>query len=146
MGIEVNGVKKRVTAEDGEISVKAGSVHNFFIHDDSPEDMTVILSASDSGIDFQLDRIFFENWYGYWHDALLHDGGLDWIQFLAVSVSNPAFTAVFLSFALIVLDCNADPRWRRRLHTSSEMGPVPTPSGILDLCRNRSVDRGNPGI
>jgi hypothetical protein len=29
-------------------------------------------------------RVFFENWYGYWHDALLHDGGIDWIQFLAV--------------------------------------------------------------
>jgi hypothetical protein len=48
--------------------------------------MTVYLSASDSGNDYQLDRVFFENWYGYWHDALLHDGGLDWIQFLAVSI------------------------------------------------------------
>ena len=84
MGIEINGEVKKVLPDDGEISVKAGSIHRFFIHPDSPESMTVYLSASDSGMDFQLDRIFFENWYGYWHDALLHDGGLDWIQFLAV--------------------------------------------------------------
>lgn len=87
MGIEVDGVKRSVAAEDGEISVKAGSVHQFFIHPSSPGDMTVYLSASDSGLDYQLDRVFFENWYGYWHDALLHDGGLNLFQFLAVSVS-----------------------------------------------------------
>ena len=84
MGIEIDGRTKRVVPEDGEISVKAGSLHHFFMHPDSPKSMTVYLSASDSGMDFQLDRVFFENWYGYWHDALLHDGGLDWIQFLAV--------------------------------------------------------------
>ena len=87
MGINVDGQVKRLTPEDGEVSVKAGSIHNFFIHPDSEESMTVYLSASDSGMDYQLDRIFFENWYGYWHDALLHGGGLDWIQFLAVCIS-----------------------------------------------------------
>lgn len=89
MGIEVDGVKRSVAAEDGEISVKAGSVHQFFIHPSSPGDMTVYLSASDSGMDYQLDRVFFENWYGYWHDALLHDGGLNLFQFLAVGVQYP---------------------------------------------------------
>ncbi len=84
MGIECDGQKKAVTKDDGEISVKAGSIHQFFIHPDSPGDMTVYLSASDAGMDFQLDRIFFENWYGYWHDALLHDGGLSILQYLAV--------------------------------------------------------------
>ncbi|RAH64729.1 uncharacterized protein BO66DRAFT_463755 [Aspergillus aculeatinus CBS 121060] len=92
MGINVDGQVKRVTAADGEVSVKAGSVHNFFIHPDSEESMTVYLSASDSGMDYQLDRIFFENWYGYWHDALLHDGGLDWIQFLAIQDGGDAYT------------------------------------------------------
>ena len=86
MGIHIDGAEKTVTAEDGEISVKAGSIHQFFIHPESPGDMTVYLSASDSGMDFQLDRIFFENWYGYWHDALLHERGLDIFQYLAVSL------------------------------------------------------------
>ncbi|KAI2730814.1 hypothetical protein CBS147332_2666 [Penicillium roqueforti] len=92
LGIAVDGVVRRITPEDGEISVKAGSVHNFFIHPDSPESMTVYLSASDSGNDYQLDRVFFENWYGYWHDALLHDGGIDWIQFLAIQDGGDAYT------------------------------------------------------
>ncbi|OQE43052.1 hypothetical protein PENCOP_c003G04598 [Penicillium coprophilum] len=92
LGISVDGVVRRITPEDGEISVKAGSVHNFFIHPDSPETMTVYLSASDSGNDYQLDRVFFENWYGYWHDALLHDGGIDWIQFLAIQDGGDAYT------------------------------------------------------
>ena len=89
MGIEIDGRTKRIVPEDGEISVKAGSLHQFFMHPDCTKSMTVYLSASDSGMDFQLDRVFFENWYGYWHDALLHDGGLDWIQFLAVRLFAP---------------------------------------------------------
>ena len=87
MGIEVDGILRQVTSDDGEISVKAGSIHQFFMHPDSPCDMTVYLSASDAGMDFQLDRIFFENWYGYWHDALLHGGGISLLQYLAVRVS-----------------------------------------------------------
>ncbi|EOD44437.1 putative cupin -type protein [Neofusicoccum parvum UCRNP2] len=72
MGIECDGVHRVVRPEDGEISVKAGSVHRFYIHPDSPGQMTVYLSASDSGMDYQLDRIFFENWFiGYWGSVAL---------------------------------------------------------------------------
>lgn len=85
MGLEIDGVMKKVTAEDGETSIKAGHIHCFFIHPDCPDYMTVLLSAMDPGMDYQLDRVFFENWYGYWHDAVLHDCGLDWIQTLCVS-------------------------------------------------------------
>lgn len=92
MGIEVDGKRLKVTPEDGEISVKAGSIHQFHIHPDSPGEMTVYLSASDSGMDFQLDRIFFENWYGYWHDAMLHEGGLDIIQYLAIQDGGDAYS------------------------------------------------------
>lgn len=85
MGIERDGKIDLITKDDEEVSAKPGQIHQFFIHDESPGDMTVLLSASDSGKDYQLDRIFFENWYGYWHDALLHDGGLNIFQFLSVS-------------------------------------------------------------
>lgn len=78
---------KKLTAEDGETSVKAGHIHAFWIDDATADYMTVILSASDSGMDYQLDRVFFENWYGYWSDGLLHEGGLDWIQTLCVGPS-----------------------------------------------------------
>ena len=96
MGIEVNGTTRSVTRDDGEISVKAGSIHQFFLHPDSPGDMTVYLSASDAGMDYQLDRIFFENWYGYWHDALLHDNGLSLLQYLAVRIPPPTPRAILL--------------------------------------------------
>ncbi|KAK8041116.1 hypothetical protein PG994_014123 [Apiospora phragmitis] len=92
MGIELNGKHRVVTPEDGEISVKAGGIHRFYIHPDSPDDMTVYLSASDSGMDYQLDRIFFENWYGYWHDALLHEGKLNFIQYLAIQDGGDAYS------------------------------------------------------
>ena len=82
--VEIDGVVKKLTNEDGETSVKAGHIHAFWIDDSTPDYMTVILSASDPGMDYQLDRVFFENWYGYWSDALLYDGGLDWIQTLCV--------------------------------------------------------------
>lgn len=92
MGISVDGVVKKVTADDGEMTVKAGSIHQFFIHPESPGPMTFCASAADSGIDYQIDRVFFENWYGYWHDALLHDGGLNLIQYLTVCVlRSPVF-------------------------------------------------------
>jgi hypothetical protein len=87
MGIEVNGEHRKVYPEDGEVSVKAG-------------EMTVYLSASDSGMDYQLDRIFFENWYGYWHDALLHEGKLSFIQYLAVSSHMANFAPIFLWYSL----------------------------------------------
>lgn len=75
--MEIDGVVRRSTNEDGETSVKAGYIHAFWIDDSTPAYTTVILSASDPGVDYLLDRVFFENWYGYWSDVLLHEGGLD---------------------------------------------------------------------
>ncbi|KAL5363696.1 hypothetical protein BJX96DRAFT_187189 [Aspergillus floccosus] len=90
--VEVNGKQTMLTPDDEEISCKAGNIHRFFIHPDSRERMTVILSASDSGVDYQLDRVFFENWYGYWHDALLYQGGLDFIQTLCIHDAGDHYT------------------------------------------------------
>ena len=57
-----------------------------FLAPDSTEDMTVVLSASDTGDNYMLDRIFFENWYGMWHDGIVSNGGkFDLIQLLSVS-------------------------------------------------------------
>lgn len=52
MGIEVDGQHRTIYLEDGEVSVKAGSVNRFYIHPNSPGEMTVYLSASDSGMDY----------------------------------------------------------------------------------------------
>ncbi|KAI9740354.1 MAG: hypothetical protein M1834_004933 [Cirrosporium novae-zelandiae] len=93
MGIEVDGVMHKIGVEDGEILIKPGSVHRFFIHPDSTEDLVVYLSASDSGKDYQLDRTFLENFYGYWHDATLYYGGPNWIQALAILDSGDSYVA-----------------------------------------------------
>ncbi|KAF2501078.1 hypothetical protein BU16DRAFT_546460 [Lophium mytilinum] len=90
--VEINGVPRNVTPDDEEISCKPGNVHAFYIHPDSPEKMTILLSASDTGMDYQLDRVFFENWYGYWHDALLYRGGLDLIQTLQIHDAGDHYT------------------------------------------------------
>ena len=57
MTLNKDGKQMRITPEDGEISVKAGTVHNFNIHPDSPNEMVVLLSASDSGKDYQLGKL-----------------------------------------------------------------------------------------
>ncbi|KAA8646865.1 uncharacterized protein ATNIH1004_005540 [Aspergillus tanneri] len=75
--IEVNRVIRRIMPGDGEISVKAGSIYRFFIYPDSLESMTVYLSASSSGNDYQLDLIFSRT---------------DWIQFLAIQDEGDAYT------------------------------------------------------
>ncbi|KAJ5645004.1 hypothetical protein N7507_011015 [Penicillium longicatenatum] len=89
---EVDGVCRNLTPEDGEVSLQANHIHRFSIHPDSGEYMTVLLSGSDAGIDNQLDRVFFENWYGYWHDALLYEGGLDFIQKLQMLDAGGHYT------------------------------------------------------
>lgn len=86
MYVEINGVLRTLTPEDGEVMARAGSIHRFYIAPDSTEDMIIILSASDPGLDYQLERVFFENWYGLWHDYLVHEGKMDFIQLLCVRV------------------------------------------------------------
>ncbi|KAI1371045.1 hypothetical protein F4677DRAFT_450756 [Hypoxylon crocopeplum] len=98
MCVEIDGRLKTLTPEDGEVFGRAGCIHRFFIAPDSTEDMVAIISGSDPGRDYQLDRIFFENWYGLWHDYLVHeDGKMDMIQILCtydagdVYLLGPAF-------------------------------------------------------
>ncbi|KAF6798854.1 hypothetical protein CSOJ01_12589 [Colletotrichum sojae] len=79
VGNEVDGQHHKVRPGGGKVSVKAGGIHRFNVHRESQGAMTVYLSASDSGLNYQLDRVFFEDWYGYWHDALLHEGKINFI-------------------------------------------------------------------
>ncbi|KAL7622425.1 hypothetical protein AAE478_007930 [Parahypoxylon ruwenzoriense] len=83
MCVEIDGKLKILTPEDGEVFGRAGTIHRFFISPDSTEDMVAIISGSDPGLGYQLDRVFFENWYGLWHDYLVYeDGRIDLIQLL----------------------------------------------------------------
>lgn len=106
MGICIDGKHMKFTPADGEFTVRAGIIHQFYIHPDSPEAMTIYISASDSGKDRELDRVFFENWYGYWHDALLQGKGLNLLQVLAVC---SRYSPLGATSQLIN---KSDPRWR----------------------------------
>ncbi|KAI0124773.1 hypothetical protein BJ170DRAFT_475741 [Xylariales sp. AK1849] len=99
MCVEMDGQLRTLTPEDGEIWGRAGSIHRFYIAPDSTEDLVAVISASDCGRDYQLDRVFFENWYGMWHDYLVHEGGkMDMIQILCVS--NSVFHILSTHFLL----------------------------------------------
>ena len=91
MGVKVDGKQYKKTPEDPEFLVPAGTFHGFYRHPDSPGPMTVLLSASDSGNDYKLDRVFFENWYGFWHDSLLYHGKMNYIHWLAVYDGGDAY-------------------------------------------------------
>ncbi|KAB8252956.1 hypothetical protein BDV35DRAFT_375414 [Aspergillus flavus] len=91
MCLEVDGQTRILTPEDGEVQGRAGCIHRFYVAPDSTEDMVIILSASDPGMDYQLDRVFFENWYGLWHDYLVHEGKMDFIQLLCTYDAGDAY-------------------------------------------------------
>jgi hypothetical protein len=87
MGVNLDGNIIAKTAQNPEFSVPANEFHGFFPHPDSKGPMTVVLSASDSGRDYKLDRVFFENWYGYCHDASVYYGGMSYIRWLQVGLT-----------------------------------------------------------
>ncbi|KAL4993773.1 hypothetical protein BDV10DRAFT_189662 [Aspergillus recurvatus] len=91
MGVNINGTIYKKTPADPEFSVPANEFHGFFRHPDGEGPMTVVLSASDSGREEKLDRVFFENWYGYWHDATIHHGGMNYIQWLQIYDAGDAY-------------------------------------------------------
>ncbi|KAI9804115.1 MAG: hypothetical protein M1825_001517 [Sarcosagium campestre] len=84
LGIEVDGQKRIVTPKDGVVVGKPGCLHRFWMAEDSVEDLIIIVNASDSANDYQLDRLFLENWYGFRYDSLMHGTGLDWIQMMSI--------------------------------------------------------------
>ena len=79
-----------VTPEDGVVVCRAGNLHRFWVdverEDGEQEDVVLLLNATDSGKDFVLDRVFFENWYGMRYDSLTYGEGIDLVQMLCVSV------------------------------------------------------------
>ena len=106
MGIEINGKSSIVTPADGVIVCRAGNLHRFWVdverEDGEQEDVVLLLNATDSGKDFVLDRVFFENWYGMRYDSLTFGEGIDLVQMLCVSeVFLPLLAPVFPQSSLL---------------------------------------------
>ena len=90
IGIEQDGKSIVVGPEDGVVVCRAGTLHRFWVDVEGEdggeqEDVVLLLNATDSGKDFVLDRVFFENWYGMRYDSLMFGQGIDLVQMLCVS-------------------------------------------------------------
>ncbi|KAI9839440.1 MAG: hypothetical protein M1819_002065 [Sarea resinae] len=84
MALGVNDRSMVVTPDDGEMRAMAGDLHRFYMAPDSTEDLIVEITSSDPARDYQLDRVFMENWYGMWHDCVMHGKDFDMIQLLSM--------------------------------------------------------------
>ena len=65
IAIEQNGRSTIVTPSDGVVVCRAGTLHRFWVdvaaENGEQEDVVLLLNATDSGKDFLLNRVFFEN-------------------------------------------------------------------------------------
>lgn len=85
--IDLNGVPKHLTKEDGEIAVRPYTHHVVYgTPGTEMDEVEFVVSASDAEQDSEstLDQAFFENWYGYQEDVFQRGEKLDLIQVLAM--------------------------------------------------------------
>lgn len=100
--VEIEDEEIELTPESAKLSVQPGLNHRLYPTPSATEgDLIMLLSATDSGIPFQLDLAFFENWYAYQDEILVHGGTPDVIQVMNVGfpflphppIRNPMLTA-----------------------------------------------------
>ncbi|KFA74226.1 hypothetical protein S40288_10416 [Stachybotrys chartarum IBT 40288] len=84
--VEINGVPHQFVESDGEYALPPGPHHCLYPTDGQPKGAVVEfwLGATPSGSMAELDQAFFENWYGYQEDILLHGVEPDPIQVMAM--------------------------------------------------------------
>lgn len=92
--IDLNGVPRNLTKEDGELAVRPFVHHTMYgTPGTEKNEVEFVVSASDpsdgSDPNAVLDQAFFENWYGYQEDVFQRGVSLDVIQMLAVGMLIP---------------------------------------------------------
>jgi len=80
--VDLNGVPKHVTSEDGEIAVPPYTHHVIYGTPGTEENEVEFEVAATEGA---TDQAFFENWYGYQEDVFQRGEKIDIIQVLCVS-------------------------------------------------------------
>ncbi|KAI4218278.1 MAG: hypothetical protein L6R36_009038 [Xanthoria steineri] len=75
LGIECAGVERVIGVADGEVRFKKGKHHRLFPHfgGEGDKKTVFVLSGEESKEVFQLDTVFFQNWYGY-QDQFVREG------------------------------------------------------------------------
>ena len=100
LGIECGGVERVIGERDGEVVFRKAMHHRLFPYlddgkkgqgvegegkGDEGEKTVFVLSGEESGEVFQLDTVFFQNWYGY-QDQFVREGkGPSLVQVMSVS-------------------------------------------------------------
>jgi mannose-6-phosphate isomerase-like protein (cupin superfamily) len=85
--IDLNGVPKHVSREDGEVAVPPYTHHVIYgTPGTEMNEVEFVVSASDAKEEdgVILDQAFFENWYGYQEDIFQRGAKVDIIQVLSV--------------------------------------------------------------
>lgn len=94
--IEVEGAERVLSAESGEVSIEPGPYHRLWPTPGSEENLIFDLSASEApDVSLIVDQCFFENWYGYQNDVLLHGEKLDIIQVMNVRIPLRSLNSLF---------------------------------------------------
>lgn len=87
LGVEIEGVERVLRPGDGELVVRRGANHRLCFPSDanaSTEPIRFYVSAERTATAFALDLTFFENWYGYQEEVVVHGKKLDMIQVLCM--------------------------------------------------------------
>ena len=103
--IEVEGAERVLSAESGEVSIEPGPYHRLWPTPGSEENLIFDLSASEApDVPLIVDQCFFENWYGYQNDVLLHGEKLDIIQVMNVRIPRRSLNSFFwFTFGIFAL-------------------------------------------
>ena len=86
---EVEGQERVLTPDDGEVCIEPWTHHRLLPTPptDGPSGRRSVftLSSTDTNQVFKLDEIFYENWYSYQEEFIVHGGSLSLLQVLIVS-------------------------------------------------------------
>lgn len=89
---EVEGQEHVLTPKDGEVCIKPWTHHRILpmppTDGPSGRRSVLTLSSTDSDQVFKLDEIFYENWYSYQEELIIHGGSLSLLQILVVSTGG----------------------------------------------------------
>jgi hypothetical protein len=93
LGLELNGKETVLTAEDGRFAIKPYVHHRSYpieraLQDNDNTVVKFLLSGAKTDSTFELNPVFFENWYRYQDEVVVNGAPIDLFQLFCVSASN----------------------------------------------------------
>lgn len=87
--VEAEGVEHILRAGEPEFVIRRGVNHCLYPPrgpewENNNDTVRAVLSAENTGSPFSLDLVFFENWYAYQEQVVVHGARLDLIQVMSV--------------------------------------------------------------